>query len=300
MGAAIRAMHYLSSEILDKSVEQYGISAIYALFSGGHDSLTNTHVTAKHPLFAGVLHIDTGIGIPETQDFVRATCDRYGWELHIYKATEYINGKGQLEPQIYRDMVLQHGFPGPSLHQKMYDRLKALPLAHFIRDWRKINGKKIIGLSTGTRKEESRRRAAFMNKNLNNYRKDGRKIWINPIAEWSDNDCDRYIKENNLPRNPVKDNLCMSGECLCGAYAQPRELQQIEFFYPEVGARIRALEEEVKSKFPWGWDEKPPTWWAEKIKAERLEDYGQINLFNPLCTSCNLRYLPTEDDLMYK
>src|SRR3990167_11493867 len=33
-------------------------------------------------------------------------------------------------------------------------------------------------------------------------------------------------------------------ECLCGALARPEELQEIAFWYPEVGQRIHALEKQ--------------------------------------------------------
>lgn len=279
-----------SLTILDNAYTQYNVKEIWALFSGGHDSLVNTHVTSQHSRFKGVLHIDTGTGIKETQDYVIETCKKFNWELKIYRATEYVNAKGELTPQVYSEMVLEHGFPGAFLHRKMYNRLKGMPISQFIRDWQKNNKKEIIGLSTGTRKQESVRRAINMNRQ-NHWVKDGRKIWINPIAEWSKDDCEEYIKFNNLPRNAVKDKLCMSGECLCGAFAQPNELKQIEFFYPEKGQELRELEKQVKANgFSWGWDEQPPKWWSDKVRMRKCEEQGQLNLFAPLCTSCQYVY----------
>lgn len=48
--------------------------------------------------------------------------------------------------------------------------------------------------------------------------------------------------------NEVTDFLHMSGECLCGAYAHPGELQEIEMWYPAVAAEIRALEKEAAER----------------------------------------------------
>jgi 3'-phosphoadenosine 5'-phosphosulfate sulfotransferase (PAPS reductase)/FAD synthetase len=279
----------LSLKILNDAYCSYKVEEIWALFSGGHDSLVNTHLVSQYPAFRGVLHIDTGTGIKETQDYVIETCAIFGWELKIYKASEYINKNGELKPQIYSQMVLEHGFPGPPMHQKMYNRLKELPLRHFLRDWQKISGGKVIGLATGCRKEESIRRFKNITKN-GITQKHGRQVWINAIADWTKDDCEQYMKAYHLPRNPVKDNLCMSGECLCGAFAQPNELKQIEYFYPEKGKEIRALEQQVKSRFPWGWDETPPAWWSKKVAARKLEECGQLNLFSSLCTSCEFKY----------
>jgi len=52
----------------------------------------------------------------------------------------------------------------------------------------------------------------------------------------------------------------MSGECLCGAFAKPNELEEIAFWFPDVAQEIHDLEHEVAAtgKFKpercrWGW-----------------------------------------------
>jgi 3'-phosphoadenosine 5'-phosphosulfate sulfotransferase (PAPS reductase)/FAD synthetase len=78
---------------------------------------------------------------------------------------------------------------------------------------------------------------------------------VNPILKWSGIDVSRYIEEHGLERNPVVDKLHRSGECLCGALAHPRELEWIEFWYPDVAARIRDLERQCYERglrYRWG------------------------------------------------
>jgi 3'-phosphoadenosine 5'-phosphosulfate sulfotransferase (PAPS reductase)/FAD synthetase len=75
-------------KIIDKAADFYNLDAIYPLFSGGSDSLCATYIAAKHPLFKGFIHIDTGIGIPEVQDYVHETCDRFNWPLRICRALD--------------------------------------------------------------------------------------------------------------------------------------------------------------------------------------------------------------------
>ena len=52
----------LSSAELSLELPEYeGLVAVYALFSGGHDSLCSTFIASRHPLFQGVVHLNTGI-----------------------------------------------------------------------------------------------------------------------------------------------------------------------------------------------------------------------------------------------
>ena len=38
-------------EVIDQAVAEHKPSHVFALFSGGHDSLTSTHIAAQHPSF---------------------------------------------------------------------------------------------------------------------------------------------------------------------------------------------------------------------------------------------------------
>jgi 3'-phosphoadenosine 5'-phosphosulfate sulfotransferase (PAPS reductase)/FAD synthetase len=277
-------------EIIDGAIAAHNIDEIWAMFSGGHDSLVSTHIASSHEKFNGVLHIDTGIGIPQTQQYVIDVCDRFGWECNIYRAIENTKADGTPDPIFYRDLVLQWGFPGANLHQFMYSCLKERQIARFVRD-RKKKGIKRIGLVSGVRTAESDRRNRKLMSGSQMHHRVGMKVWIAPIILFTEEDCQAYMKSHALPRNPVKDNLCMSGECLCGAFAQRNELTQLEVFYPEVAERIRKLEKEVYPSFPWGWEDQPPKWWKNKQKSERLEANGQLNLFtSPLCYSCAINH----------
>lgn len=277
-------------EIIQSAISIHQVDELWAMFSGGHDSLVSSHIASLTPQFQGVLHIDTGIGIPDTQQYVISTCDHYHWPLQIYRAVENIRADGTPDPMIYQNLVLRWGFPGANLHQFMYSRLKERQIRRFIRD-RKATGAKRIGLVTGIRIAESDRRKRNFKQGTEVCRRDGSQVWIAPTLLFSDEDCRDYMRSHLLPRNPVKENLCMSGECLCGAYAQPNELAQIEFFYPKVAEQIKQLEIEVKAQgFPWGWEEQPPGWWRKKRRMAQLEEQGQLNLFStPLCHSCKAR-----------
>ena len=50
-----------------------------------------------------------------------------------------------------------------------------------------------------------------------------------------------------------------SGECLCGSFAHPDEIKDLEAFYPVVARRIHALEDEVREAGKHAvWGTRPP------------------------------------------
>lgn len=252
-------------DLLDSVIAEHKPVAVLALFSGGHDSLVNTRLTAQHPAFTAVVHINTGIGIEATRDFVRETCAREGWPL-IEAHTQYS----------YEAQCLEHGMPGgPAHHQIMYHLLKSDPLKKALAQFKGKRGERVL-LSTGIRHAESERR---MRLHPVASGRDRMGIWVNPIIHLSAGDVNAYIVEHGLERNPVVDTLHRSGECLCGALADPNELKEIEFWYPDVGQRIRSLERQCFEKgLPWQWGSK-------QVKAADPQQ-----AFMPMCQSCELRW----------
>jgi 3'-phosphoadenosine 5'-phosphosulfate sulfotransferase (PAPS reductase)/FAD synthetase len=248
--------------------ESAEVESIYAMFSGGHDSLTSTAIAAKHPLFRGVVHINTGIGIEETRTFVRETCERQGWPLIEAAAPE---GR-------YEEMVLTRGgFPyGTASHNSMLFYLKQQPLNRWFKT---TTGK--VGLVTGIRKQESvRRMGAGISVPV---RPDGRKVWLSPILDWTKIDCNRFMESEGLPRNPVVDLLHRSGECLCGALARPEEIHEIARWFPDAAKRINDLEHACEERGI------AASVWAGRLA--RKVSPAQEALFSkadlaPFCTSC--------------
>ncbi|WP_110642496.1 phosphoadenosine phosphosulfate reductase family protein [Salinicola sp. CPA57] len=270
-------MSELPHDIIESAIEEHQPTAIFALFSGGHDSLTCTHVAAEilGDRLTGVAHIDTGIGIPETQQFVRDVCNVYHWPLSIYRAVDNAYADGTPNPQVYEDIVLEHGFPGAPAHQFMYTRLKQRQVERLVRDHRGKRGNKVM-LITGVRREESRRRMGHVQPV--NVQKGGQ-VWVAPVLNMTSQDQHDYMAAHALPRNPVKEKLCMSGECLCGAYAHPGELSEIAYWYPDVADRIRKLEQAVLAKHGRtnGWEG----------RDDDFKDNRQM--FMPLCVGCESR-----------
>lgn len=230
--------------ILNSAINEYKPVKIFALFSGGHDSLTSTAVSYQvlGERLDGIVHIDTGIGIPDTQKFVIDVCESESWPLLIYRAAENVKADGTPDPMIYEDIVVKHGFPGPGAHRLMYSKLKQRQIRRVVRDFKTRRSDKIMFIS-GVRRAESARRMG----NVSEVHKDGAQIWVSPMLNFSDEDQRNLMHDWHLPRNPVKDKICMSGECLCGAFAQKGELSELRIWFPDVADRIERITENVRA-----------------------------------------------------
>ena len=223
--------------ILRVAKETYRPARTFALVSGGHDS--TAMLCVARPFIDAAVHINTGIGVPEATGFVRSLCQSLSVEL-----IELVTS-----PSIYQDIVLgptKKGFPGPAHHYITYHRLKAERLQELQRDYSQRG--QVILFVTGVRENESQRRMLSIGATEHNgpRRRLGRCAWANPILHWTSWEMIALRDEYGIPRSPVADRLHRSGECLCGAFARPNELEEIAFWYPETAAYIRSLEAEAR------------------------------------------------------
>src|SRR5438105_52319 len=134
--------------VIETAVVAHHPRRLFALFSGGHDSLASTYIASLHPASSGAVHINTRIGIEETRQFVRETCTARGWPLI------------ELFPdrKTYDDLVLERGFPhGPKSHNTMYYWLKQRQVRRLVKQHKQGRFDR-IGLVTGIRVAESARR----------------------------------------------------------------------------------------------------------------------------------------------
>lgn len=250
--------------ILDEAIEthrgRHAIVATCVLFSGGNDSTTLAHMMRGRATHA--IHANTTIGIEETRQFVRDTCKAWGLPLLEKKA-----------PESYRDLVIERGFPGPAMHFKMYQRLKERGLREAQRELVSDPRKERVVFIAGRRRQESKRRES-----VPIHERIGSAIWASPLAFWTKLDLNTYrLMHPDVPRNPASDTLHMSGECLCGAFAKPGELDEIREWFPDAAAEIDALEADVKAA---GHPE-PFCHWGH--------GQGAASESGPLCSSCSVR-----------
>ena len=155
----------------------------------------------------------------------------------------------------------------------MYNMLKERCVRQLVKEHKQKMFDR-IGLVTGVRLSESQRRMGYVEP----VQRVGAQLWIAPILHWDEENKLEYMARYSLPRNPVTDKICMSGECLCGAFAKKEEMLDLELNFPETAAEIHQLEElatvfEVHNK----WGTRPPGKRKKPTKGGRL------------CSDCNER-----------
>lgn len=269
----LESIVYDPVKIIWEGLLRYSPVKVVLMFSGGHDSLCATHLAASYLTQMGipfiVYHGNTGIGIRQTREYVYSVVKQFGWDFY----------EGHPKAgETYRDIVKKHGFPGPTplSHRLMYIRLKERALKHFVTHVCKSEPKKRenVLLLTGIRRTESKIRMGYSSV----YTKQNSCCWASHIFYWTQENIDRYMQLHNLPRNPVKDKICISGECLCGAWAKKSELTEIKASYPEAAEKIAQLHQLAKDNGkPWGWASGPNEWFKNNPK-------GQMKMF--MCIGC--------------
>lgn len=242
------------------------------LFSGGHDSFVATHLASQQPEFDGTVnHINTGIGAAYTRRFVESVCEAQGWKLRVFKS-----------PETYEKFVRDRGFPGPGMHGFAYNRLKDRCVRQM------TEGKTKSLLITGCRSQESVRRMGHVEPvkigEVEFDKRTGKKrvvqkkrIWTAPCHDWSKAEQQLYMDEFGLPTNKMKVLVGLSGECFCGSFAAPGELELLREHAPEVAqeiARLTVIATECG---------KPNQWGCRPSGKVTVEPTG------PLCSSCDRR-----------
>lgn len=265
-----------SVHLLDRVIEQYKPVAVVGLFSGGNDS--TTLVYAFRDWLTHLAHVNTGIGIEETRQFVRDQAAAVGLPLIE---------KHPPAGCTYDELVRRFGFPGPGGHALMFTRLKERALRSIRRDFISNGRKQRVIFVAGMRVFESSRRMG----NTEETHRDGSVVWVSPLAWWTDAHMAEYRRLHDVPRNEVSDNLHMSGECLCGAFAAPDELEQIRFFYPATAARIEALQDEARAAGVHAvWGTRPPRRGKvlsnKEAAQEVIDAIMSPNNSSPLCSTC--------------
>jgi 3'-phosphoadenosine 5'-phosphosulfate sulfotransferase (PAPS reductase)/FAD synthetase len=210
--------------------------ACFALVSGGKDSLSTAQVLHDAGKLAGCVALDTGISTPDWKQFLLKTCASRGWDLEFYRTDES-----------YEDLVHRFGFPGPGKHGMFMNFLKGRCIRKFKKTWPDAV------LASGVREGESSRR--WVNtKPLSVW--EGVPI-LAPIYNWSTDATWDFFNSHGFERAPAYDFMTVSGDCLCGAFAQQGEAAALRLGYPDVADWLDALGAEIRDKHPdrckWGW-----------------------------------------------
>jgi phosphoadenosine phosphosulfate reductase len=237
-----------------------------ALCSGGTDSVAATHAAMVFGPAERVVYLDTGTGpgdgaVHENGAWVREWCKDNGWPVEI-----------RTTPESYPDIVAEHGYPGPSRHFLMYQRLKDRQLCEIASE---TDGD--LYCWTGIRRRESDRRMRHVEPE--SERGNGRWYWRAPLAAWTDDRVRQYRETFDLPVSPVSEAIGRSADCFCGCFGDPVELLDLEAAgYPDHADWLRDLDTPEDAG-------RAQSWWAgyqwDKSDFARADD-AQITL----CSAC--------------
>lgn len=251
---------------------------VFCLCSGGKDSVVATHLTMRamtlHRRDKGiVVYLDTGTGLAAQREYVESVCDRYGWQLWTLRTHES-----------YEELVMEHGFPGPGHHGKMYNRLKRRQLERLAA---RVGNPHFY---TGVRAAESTNRMENMERV--EEEPEGKWTWHAPIYDWEDEAVWEYIEREGIPENPQWRSGGRAADCFCGAYASREELLELRADHPLKARWIDELEARVDrddKRGLWGWGGSDET----ALRAALAEaDDAQMTL----CSSCSLPPIESDDD----
>lgn len=246
-----------------------------ALCSGGGDSVAATHAAMVFGPATEVVYLDTGTGpgdgaVAANGEWVRDWCEANGWPF-----------RRMATPVSYAEKVAENGYPGPSRHFIMYQKLKDRQLCELAAD---TDGD--LHCWTGIRRFESDRRMRHVQPE--DERGDGRWYWRAPLANWTDGRVDAYRERFDLPVSPVSEAIGRSADCWCGCFGDRTELVDLAAAGFEGHADwLEALEtpadvpREQQKWAGYNWDQSD---WAADDDAQAT-----------LCSSCGADY-PTATD----
>lgn len=273
------------------------IIGVVAAFSGGDDSIVSTHFANEVVGDCVTFNADTRTGLKPTRDHIDKMIQHHKWCAEIVPANaegppseteknaeviaNWIDGE-----TAYEEFVLNHGFGGPAMHPRMYQRLKERPLMALRRKLQagKRGGRLIV--VSGIRQDESSIRAGYK-RAWQDVPKQG-VTWVNPFYYFTSSDFELYRQEFGLIRNPVKRLCGISGECCCGTFGSKCERDSYRKADPEFARYLDRLEQKVRERFPWGWGEGPPKWWIDAKRGQQFLCFNEETPeFQPMCVGCN-------------
>ncbi len=203
----------------------------FVSFSGGKDSLVTLHkLLYEWNKNFEVIYVDTGLSLPECNEYVKEICEEFGVKLNVIKAKRN-----------FWETVEQWGFPTrPGWKRWCMMELKMKPLKEFIP--------KFSVVALGIRKGESSYRKKFYQETI---------IWSEyltaweyfPILEWSNEDIERYIEKYKLKVNPCYKLYGFGGNCyFCPFRVDKKYYLRLRLHHPELFKKIIEYEAKMRNK----------------------------------------------------
>lgn len=225
------------NEIVDELIREHGIERLYVLYSGGKDSNSVDHfISENYPdQYGGRVFTNTTIADPSVRKFVIADSHKRGKPLHLV-----------WPKKTYYDIVINNGFPRAGVHFIIMTRLKYSSWRDFLKE--KLKAGEKAAFVSGVRKKESWARSKRRMYTKKPIYQDGKLVFVMPFLYKNGEQLTEYFYENGLSKSPAYEYGDISGECLCGCFAQPWELKGIQMGAPLVFQTIAWMEREIQAK----------------------------------------------------
>lgn len=242
--------HKILKEVKEEHDPDYFVVAL----SGGHDSSTALHFALSSPDIDvdQAVHMDTGIGLQMTTDYVEEVCNRWGVDLFVLN-----DDNARYPHESYEFLIKLFGFPGAhrTAHSGMWKNLK-----NKVRERYESTFDGTVAFISGVRKAESEDRYESIPNS--GYGIVNGTLWVSPLIDFTDSDLNQYRDQHNIPRNEAYDIIHASGECLCGSFEDRHNLPWIHAIEPETARKIWRLEFDVLDLVARGEIKKEYALWA--------------------------------------
>ncbi|MBT0160503.1 phosphoadenosine phosphosulfate reductase family protein [Candidatus Bathyarchaeota archaeon A05DMB-2] len=182
--------------------------------SGGKDSLVVLHIALEANPDVSVIYNNTTVEFPETLQYMRRLQKEWGFTLHITQSDKP-----------FFKAVKDRGW---ATHENRWccKPYKDLPAFQF------LSSRGYKAEITGTTRTESIYRRSLTP--IKTPKKEPYIIRVNPIYDWNEWEVWRYIKENDLPYNPLYDLGYRRIGCWCCPINGPTHYKRLRKTHPHL------------------------------------------------------------------
>jgi phosphoadenosine phosphosulfate reductase len=201
-------------------------------FSGGKDSLVVLHIALEANPKIPIIYNNTTVEFPESLEYVRQLQEKWSLNLHITHC----------QKPFFR--AVKDG--GWATHENRWccRPYKDQPASLF------LNSRGFEAEITGLTRTES-----IFRRSLSPFKtpkKEPKIIRVNPIYDWNEWEVWRYIRENDLPYNPLYDMGYRRIGCWCCPLNGPTHYKRLKKTHPKLFSFLTSFEPNhpVASKLP--------------------------------------------------
>ena len=215
------------------------MTAIHCFFSGGRDSALACYIAHRVAQQRGwrfrLVHINTTIGLQETEEYVRRYARWLGAELVVLRPDltfEEYAAKYPYWPHIF-----------PPRMRWCYHKLKRVPLERYLKQHYRRGDLLVLGVR---RSESLFREREYSGTFAVKYYGDAgiqAKLWL-PLLHVADDALVKLIRRFGIPESPVW-RIGMSGECFCLAGATKSNVIRAVKTYPELAERLIKIDDVI-------------------------------------------------------